>query len=264
MEDEKQTTRINPLLECAETIFSLISVFDKGDRGAALEPEYREKILSGFDTMERMAFERQIGSIVLKDARYALAAYIDEAVLSSDWPGRTAWMGRPLQLELFGDHLAGEGFFERLTYLRQGGENNSDLLELFYVCLQLGFEGAYKIKGLEQLMALQVDLRSQIEGYQGVSDPRLAPAGVPDVPLMARVRREVPYWVITVVTVSIIFFTYLGYSMTVTKLVDSSVNSIVAAKDTILTRALRVPAEAIIEIEPVTTITPAPSEQPNE
>ncbi len=237
MENEKQITSSNPLLECAETIFSLISVFKKGDRGSSLDLDYREKILGGFDTMERMAFERQIGSIVLKDAKYALAAYIDEAVLSSNWPGRTLWMGRPLQLELFGDHLAGEGFFERLTHLRQGGEANANLLELFYVCLQLGFEGVYKIKGLEQLMALQVDLRSQIEGYQGVIDPRLSPAAAPTVPLMARVRREVPYWVITVVTVAIIFFTYLGYSMAVTKLADSSVASINAEKDAILSYA---------------------------
>ncbi len=237
MDSENSHKQINPLLECGETIFSLISVFKKADRGASLELEYREKILSGFDVMERMAFERQIGSLVLKDAKYALAAHIDEAVLSSDWPGRTQWMSRPLQLELFGDHLAGEGFFERLTNLRQGGEANCDLLELYYVCLQLGFEGIYKIRGLEQLMALQVDLRSQIEGYRGVVDPKLSPGGAPAVPLMARVRREIPYWVITVVTVSIIFFTYLGYSMAVTKLADRSVTSIHAGRDAILSHS---------------------------
>ncbi len=258
MENENEHKRTNPLLECAETIFSLIAVFKKGDRGASLDLDTREKILGGFDTMERMAFERQIGSIVLKDAKYALAAYIDEAVLSSNWPGRTEWMGRPLQLELFGDHLAGEGFFERLTHLRQGGEANAHLLELFYVCLQLGFEGVYKIRGLEQLMALQVDLRSQIEGYQGVTDPRLSPAGAPAAPLMARVRREVPYWVITVVTVSIIFFTYLGYSMAVTRLVDSSVAEIGAGKDAILSYALPAPAAGDSAGEP------AASSQPSE
>ncbi len=232
----KEPTRqvLNPLLECGETIFCLMAVFIRGDRGAALALDYREKILSGFDIMERMAFERQIGSLVLKDAKYALAAYIDEVVLNSAWPGRTQWMSRPLQLELFGDHLAGEGFFDRLTLLRQGGEANLDLLELYYVCLQLGFEGIYKIRGLEQLMALQVDLRSQIEGYRGVQDPNLSPDGVPTVPLMSRVGREVPYWVITVVTVAIIFFTHLGYSMALTKLADRSVASIDSRRDAIL------------------------------
>lgn len=239
---------INPLLECGETIFSLMAVFIKGDRGAGLELDYREKILSGFDIMERMAFERQIGSLVLKDAKYALAAYIDEAVLSSAWPGRNQWMSRPLQLELFGDHLAGEGFFERLSLLRQGGEANLDLLELYYVCLQLGFEGVYKIRGLEQLMALQVDLRSQIEGYRGVLDPKLSPEGIPAVPLISRVGLEVPYWVITVVTVAIIFFTHLGYSMALTKLADRSVAGIESRKEAILipTRATDAPLSAPI------------------
>jgi type VI secretion system protein ImpK len=234
MQADKIHRPINPLLECGETIFSLMAVFIKGDRGAGLGPDYRDKILSGFDIMERMAFERQIGSLVLKDAKYALAAYIDEAVLSSAWPGRSQWMSRPLQLELFGDHLAGEGFYDRLNQLRQGGETNLDLLELYYVCLQLGFEGVYKIRGLEQLMALQVDLRSQIEGYRGVLDPKLSPEGIPAVPLISRVGREVPYWVITVVTISVIFFTHLGYSMALTKLADRSVASIESRKDAIV------------------------------
>ncbi len=259
MEKNAESIRTNPLLECAEPIFSLLAVFTKGDRGASLELEYREKILAGFDTMERLAFERQIGSTALRDAKYALAAYIDEAVLSSDWPGRLEWMGRPLQLELFGDHLAGEGFFERLTQLRQGGEANADLLELFYTCLQLGFEGIYKIKGLEPLMALQVDLRSQIEGYQGVIDPRLSPAGVPAVPLIARVRREVPYWVITVVTVSVIFFTYLGYSLAVEKLVDSSLTTILASKDALSSHARQSAVAAAPENEAEEMSNPSPT-----
>ncbi len=63
---------------------------------------------------------------------------------------------------------------------------------------------------------------------------------------MARMRREVPYWVIGVVTVSVIFFTYLGYSMTVTKLADRSVAAIHAGKDAILSysRAVAAPGAA--------------------
>lgn len=218
MDAEKNQIPVNSLLECSQTIFSLVAPFCCGERGAALPADYRDKILAGFDELERMAFERQIGMVILKDAKYALAAFVDEAVLTSNWPGRSGWMGRPLQLEMFGDHVAGEGFFERLSQLRQGGEANLHLLELYYICLQLGFEGIYKVRGLEQLMALQVDLRSQIEGYRGVVDPRLAPDGAPREGLLTRVRREVPYWVITVATVAVIFFGYLGYAYTIDRL----------------------------------------------
>lgn len=242
---EKRKATGNPLLQCGATVLSLVAPFRRGDRGVAVDGDFRERILAGFDEMERLAFEAQIATNILRDAKYALAAFVDEAVLSSSWPGRLAWMSKPLQLEMFGDHLAGEGFFDKLNLLRQGGESNADLLELYYVCLQLGFEGIYKIRGLEHLTALQVDLRSQIENYRGVVDPRLSPAGVAKVGLMAKVRREIPYWVIGVFTVSVVFFTYLGYSLVVNNLMNSSVVSITQSREAILRFAEKSPAVAI-------------------
>lgn len=237
MEKMKDREKINPLLDCAATILALTAPFRSGDRGAALGGDFRETILAGFDEMERTGLERQIGTPVLREAKYALAALVDEAVLSSSWSGRTAWMSTPLQLEMFGDHLAGERFFEKLSFLRQGGEANVDLLELYYVCLQLGFEGVYKLRGLEQLTALQVDLRSQIEDCRGVVDPRLAPQAVPKSGFVARVRREIPPWVVGVATVAIIFFTYLGYALVVDRNMKGSIADIRGSRDAILRSA---------------------------
>ncbi|RFA29847.1 hypothetical protein CAI21_08410 [Alkalilimnicola ehrlichii] len=188
--EEKVDLKINPLLECSAQLFALVAPL-RAERDAQLNlpDDFREQVLGGFDVLERMAFERQIDTATVQDAKYALAAFIDEAVMASEWPGRLDWMGRPLQLEFFGEHLAGEGFFERLNKLRQGGEQNVNLLELYYVCLQLGFEGIYKLRGLEQLMALQVDLRSQIDGYRGVADPRLSPDGAVQTSVFSRVGR---------------------------------------------------------------------------
>lgn len=228
---------MNPLLDSAAGILALIAPFRFGDRGAGQGESLRETILAGFDEMERAALEKQIGTPVLREAKYALAALVDETILGSAWPGKTAWMSRSLQMEIFGDHLAGERFFEKLTFLRQGGESNVDLLELYYVCLQLGFEGIYKLRGLEQLTALQVDLRSQIEDYRGVADPRLAPHGLPKGGIITRVRREIPAWVIGVFTVSVVFFTYLGYSMSIDRLMKSSVSEIQSARESILRQA---------------------------
>ena len=222
------TPRTNPLLECCTPLFALVAPFRKGDHGESLPEDYRQTILAGFDELERMAFERQLTMQTVKEARYALAAYIDEVVLSSRWHGRLDWMSKPLQLEFFGEHLAGEGFFEHLAQLRQGGEPNRDILELYYVCLQLGFEGVYRLRGLEQLMALQVDLRSQIDSYREPVNPRLSPEGVPRDSLLAQARREIPYWVIGTVTAGVIFFTYLTYTMLIDGSVHDSVEQIIA------------------------------------
>jgi type VI secretion system protein ImpK len=163
--------------------------------------------------MERKAFEMKIPMQKLKEAKFALASYIDEVVLTSNWPGRMEWMSKTLQLTFFGEHLGGEGFFKHLNALRRAGDRFVDVMEVYYVCLQLGFEGMYKMRGLEQLMALQVDLRSQIEGYRKYTDNRLSPDGTPHESVMATMRREIPYWVIGTVTLACAFFTYLGYAV---------------------------------------------------
>ncbi|MEN8141300.1 MAG: type IVB secretion system protein IcmH/DotU [Thermodesulfobacteriota bacterium] len=229
-----EQTKSNPLLECAATVLSLAALFRGEERGADLEEDFRERIMAGFAEMERLAFERQIGMETARHAKYALAAYVDETVLGSSWSGRLNWMSNPLQLEMFGTHEAGEFFFEKLNTLRQGGEINADLLELYYICLQLGFEGIYKMRGLEQLTALQVDLRGQIDHYRGMVDPVISLDGVPKAGVLNRVRREVPYWVIGVVCVSTIFFTYIGYSVVVHRAMDSSLTVISASNEDIV------------------------------
>lgn len=224
----------NPLLDCCEALFSLMAPLRDDQKALSVDTDFREKILDHFIAVEKAAFEKQIGMVEFKDAKYALAAFIDEVVLTSTWPGRTEWMSRPLQLEFFGEHTAGEGFFTRLANLRQGGESNLHLLELYYYCLQLGFEGVYKIKGVEHLMALQVDLRSQIDGYRGPVKTQISPEGLPTNAFINQVRRHVPYWVIAVVTLAAVFFTYMGYSFVSGNVARASIATVLKSKDIIL------------------------------
>lgn len=209
----KRPLKINPLLECCASLFAYAALFKRADRGAKINPKFRRAILAGFDEMERKAFEMKIPMQKVKEAKFALASYVDEAVLTSNWPGRMEWMSKTLQLTFFGEHIGGEAFFKHLNALRRAGDRFVDVMEVYYVCLQLGFEGMYRLRGLEQLMALQVDLRSQIEGYRKYSDNRLSPDGVPQESVMATMRREIPYWVIGTVTLACVFFTYLGYAV---------------------------------------------------
>jgi type VI secretion system protein ImpK len=215
------SSSVNHLLECSALVFALTA---KLRRNAAVKSlhEFREQITESFKVLESMALEREIATSTIQDAKYALAAYVDEAVLASEYPERMTWMSNPLQLEVFGDHLAGENFFMKLNALRQGGEKNLEILELYYTCLQLGFEGMYRMRGLEALMALQVDLRSQIDGYRGIVDSKLAPDGIPKTGIIARVSRHVPYWVIGVLTIGLVFFSYTGYAVILSKKVDGS------------------------------------------
>lgn len=229
---------LNPFLDASANLFSLVSRLRGEHRGADLPEDYREELLSGFDMLERRAFELQLPLPDVQDVKYALTAFVDESVLSSEWPGRSRWMDDPLQIKFFGDHLAGERFFDRVSELRQNAERRLDVLEVYYLCLQMGFEGMYRLRGAESLMALQVDLRNQIETHRGTVEPRLSPAGIPHQGFISRVQRDVPYWVIASVTLALVVVAYSAYTVRVESFatenlarVDSHLQSIVLVRD---------------------------------
>jgi len=93
--------------------------------------------------------ERQIQA-----AKFSLAAFVDEMVLTAQFPLREQWEKHPLQLEYFGEHLAGVTFFNRLDELLRDTANEADVIELFYVCLLLGYKGKYKIYYEQELKAV--------------------------------------------------------------------------------------------------------------
>lgn len=81
----------------------------------------------------------------VKLAIYAYVAFLDESVLNSGQPMFAGWLRQPLQVELFGDHVAGQTFFAYLDELlgRVDSEEVADLLEVFLLCMLLGFRGRY-------------------------------------------------------------------------------------------------------------------------
>lgn len=224
----------NQLLQCATVIFNQSEIFYHAERGATLMENFREKILELFDQFECAAFEKQIPTATAQQAKYALAAFFDELVLSSAWPGRFQWMGTPLQLQFFGEHLAGENFFQRLQILRQNPQTNIDLLEIFFLCLQFGFEGMYRLRGLEHLLTLQVDLHSQIEMVRGVVEPILSPAGLPKQNIVTNVGARLPYWAIVSMTAALIFFIFLGFTVTIDRQANIALKNINSSKNNLL------------------------------
>src|SRR5512145_515996 len=78
----------------------------------------QRRIDSLFDEMSHRARQAQIPSEDITEAKYALAAFMDEQILRSNWPARAQWMARPLQLTYFNENTAGEGFFQRLQVIQ--------------------------------------------------------------------------------------------------------------------------------------------------
>lgn len=164
----------------AERTTSLLSLFNDllvlgtSLRSAANcgEPEaLRSHLLDLFYQANQMGNDMGIPKETMRAARYALAAYLDEMVMSSQWPKKQQWPAMSLQSELFGTDLAGQGFFQQLEEIWRGHPLNLDLLELYCLCLALGFEGKYKLQGREQLKALFQEMGRDLQAKRGDLPP---------------------------------------------------------------------------------------------
>jgi type VI secretion system protein ImpK len=82
-------------------------------------------------------------------ARFAVFAWIDERLLSSEWPGKIDWMRDQLQRRYFHTTEAGEHFFQKLNTI---GPHQRDVREVYYICLAMGFAGQYCNEGDDYLL----------------------------------------------------------------------------------------------------------------
>ena len=119
----------------------------------------RRRIIDMFESAEQKGKGSGCSEESLRQARFALAALLDETIMSSSWSRKDSWSSNTLQYEFFRENIAGVEFFNRLEALRRSPAADAGLLEVYYLCLVLGFEGQYKIHNREKLKFLRKNLR---------------------------------------------------------------------------------------------------------
>src|SRR5687767_2834655 len=131
---------------------------DPGDAEAM-----RQKIDEQFRALETKARQADVPQEDVQPAKYAICAFIDEMILTSSWPMKESWADKPLQLAYFNDFSAGEEFYNKIDQLR-GAKRNS-VLEVYYLCLALGFRGKYvDLQGMEKKEVLMDTLLREMRG----------------------------------------------------------------------------------------------------
>jgi type VI secretion system protein ImpK len=142
-------------------------------------------------------------------AKYAYCALMDEMVMASQGPLAENWQRNPLQLEMFGEQLAGETFFTHLEELRAQGAAKVQVLEVFHMCLLMGFQGKYVIEGSEKLGYLTARVGDEIATHKG-QRAAFAPHAFAADRISHRLRTDVPLWVVASVLALATLLGYLG------------------------------------------------------
>ena len=149
---------------------------------------------------------------------FAVIAFLDETVLNSGQPMFAQWSSRTLQEEVFGVHMAGELFFQYLQQLlaRQDSADLADLLEVYSICLLLGFKGRYSATHGADVEVLLRQLAEKIDRTRGKVG-ELSPAWRPSQADIARKRdRWVPRLAVAAAVTAILavgLFAYFTISL---------------------------------------------------
>jgi type VI secretion system protein ImpK len=143
-------------------------------------------------------------------AKYAFCSAVDEIILRSNYDVREAWETRPLQLRVFGDQLAGEHFFHRLEDLRAKGSVHLQALEVFHMCLLLGFQGRYALDGQDKLNYLVARLGDEIARMRGKNRGFAPHAERPDQ-ITNTLRSDLSLWVLSAVFALAGLAAYVGF-----------------------------------------------------
>jgi len=145
-----ERTSKNDLVTFAGPIFDLILRLKAGI--VAPSNDLRPKVAAMLDDFEKRAERYRFNHKIVQVSKFALAAFVDETVLMNNFPMRDQCEKSALQLELFGEQLAGNKFFEKLDAMLGQIDVTKDAIEVYYVCMLLGFKGKYAVYEQEKLL----------------------------------------------------------------------------------------------------------------
>lgn len=182
----------NDLITFAGPVFDLILRFKAGI--VAPSNELRPKIAGMLQDFEKRAERYRFNHKIIQVSKFALASFVDETVLTNDFPLKIEWEKNPLQLEYFGEQLAGNKFFEKLSAMLKQIEVTQDAVEVYYFCMLLGFRGRYAIYEQDKFLAIMQSTANALVKVGKIKPVELSPHWLANDQPKPPEKRGMPIW----------------------------------------------------------------------
>jgi type VI secretion system protein ImpK len=216
-------------------------------------PLLRERVVAEIRAFERNALAAGATADAIRAARYGLCATIDDLVLNTPWGSQSLWTKQSMVSTFYNETWGGERFFDILDHLMKDPERTLDILELFYVCLALGFEGRYRVdgRGPAKLAEIRDSLHRAISRRRGERESALSPHWLGVASQRRKLGRLVPLWVIGAATAAILLGAFFGFQW-----------FLASALEPAMAVASQLPPTGPVVIERKETVTPPPAPPP--
>lgn len=150
----------NPLLAAANPLLMMLQSLRSAQAPGNVN-ELRVRLIDAVKEFEAACDRARVPELERRIANYALCTVVDEAVQMTPWGGAANWAQQSLLIHYHRESQGGEKFFEFLNRIAGSPGQYGSLLELFYVCLSLGFMGRFHLEGPAGRQAVN-DLRERI------------------------------------------------------------------------------------------------------
>ncbi|MFO1320987.1 MAG: type IVB secretion system protein IcmH/DotU [Burkholderiales bacterium] len=229
---------LNPLVAAANTLLGAVPRIRNSVMHA--DPSaLRASLLQQIAAFERTLQSRGTAPETSLIARYALCTLLDEAVSRTPWGGTADWAQNSLLVTLHREVSGGEKFFQLLGRMSDDPARNIDLLELFYVCLALGFEGQFRVVegGKAKVDTVRERLAILIRKQRGDYERDLSGQWRGEQTVARKGLSLTPLWVSMAVTAAVLAGIYLLLTFALSGSTDAVAFSQIKAPTTLPPRA---------------------------
>jgi type VI secretion system protein ImpK len=165
----ESSSRTQNLASCYEN--SITTILRLGAQQHALQNSqvFRTNIRAALKAAMEQARAMGYSSEMLQLSFSAIVGFLDESVLTLQSPTFADWSQQTLQQELFGHNRMGDVFFENLRALlgRPETQETVDCLEVYLLCLLLGYRGRYAFGGGGDIETFIRQMREKIVRFRG-------------------------------------------------------------------------------------------------
>ena len=182
----------NDLVGFASPVFDLILRLKAG----IVQPsnDLRPNVAAHLQEFESRAMRYRFSEKIVQVAKFALAAFVDEVILTNNFPLREEWEKYPLQLEFFGEQLAGNKFYDKLESMLRQIEVTGDAVEIYYVCMLLGFKGKYAVYEQDKLLSTMQRTADALVKSGRIKQIELSPHWLAKDQPTAPEKKGMPMW----------------------------------------------------------------------
>lgn len=206
-------------------------------------------------TDEIVAFEKRVleAGVDPQDAmiaKYALCGTADDIVQNLPGTDRDVWTQYSMVARFFNKRTAGVGFFEEVQKALADPVRKYHLLELMLTCLQLGFEGQYRVMpgGDVELQRIRRQIYETLRRVKPRGDDDISPRWKGVAIAMRRRRGGLPIWVAACFAGAVLVGSYLVMRQFVTDEGDRVAESM-----------LSVTPHVMVTVKPPPHVEPAPA-----